>query len=62
MIIKMVTDLCMWVDLPLDKKIVQNQDWAAGPQGHWAVGRRAYGLLGRRGLRGVQASFQQNPS
>ena len=31
MIIKMVTDLCMWVDLPLDKKIVQNQDWATGP-------------------------------
>jgi len=30
MIIKMVTDLCMCVDLPLEKKI-KNQDWAAGP-------------------------------
>ena len=38
MIIKMVTDLCMWVDLPLGKKIVENQDWVGGPSGHWAVG------------------------
>ena len=39
-------DLCMQVDLPLDKKIVDNQDWAtrppggrdAGPLGVWATG------------------------
>ena len=48
MIIKMVTkfkvctpkpdtDLCMHVDLPPDKKIVENQDLATGPP--WAVGR-----------------------
>ena len=24
-------DLCMRVDLPLDKKTVENQDWVAGP-------------------------------
>ena len=53
MIMKMVTkfkvctpkpdaDLCMRVDLPLDKKIVENQDQAAGP-----LGRRAAGPLGR---------------
>ena len=55
MIIKMVTkfkvctpkpdtDLCMRVDLPPDKKIVENQDLATGPswavgRGPWAVGR-----------------------
>ena len=64
MIIKMVTkfkvcmpkpdaDLCMRVDLPPDKKIVENQDlatrppgrrgpWAVG-RGPWAVGRQAFG-------------------
>ena len=36
-------DLCMGVDLPLDKKTVENRDWATGPPG-----RRAAGLLGRR--------------
>ena len=47
MIIKMVTkfkvctpkpdtDLCMHVDLPPDKKIVENQDLATGPP--WAAG------------------------
>ena len=52
MIIKMVTkfkvctpkpdaDLCMRVDLPPDKKIVENQDLATRPPG--AVGRRAAG-------------------
>ena len=52
MIMKMVTkfkvctpkpdaDLCMRVDLPLGKKIVENQDLAAGPPG-----RRAAGPLG----------------
>ena len=56
MIIKMVTkfkvctpkpdtDLCMRVDLPPDKKIVENQDLATGPS--WAAGRRAAGPLGR---------------
>jgi len=45
-------DLCLRVDLPLDKKTVENQDWATGPPGSratgpsWAVGR---GPLGRRG-------------
>ena len=63
MIIKMVTkfkvctpkpdaDLCMRVDLPSDKKIVENQDLAIRPpgalgrQGPWAArpsGRRAAG-------------------
>jgi len=32
----------MRVDLPLDKKTVENQDWATGPPG-----RRASGPLGR---------------
>ena len=32
-------DLCMCVNLPLDKKIVKNQDWATGQS--WAVSRRA---------------------
>ena len=52
MIIKMVTEfklivvdfarpLCTRVDLPLDKKIVENQDWATGPS--WTAGRRAFG-------------------
>ena len=35
-------DLCMRVDLPLDKKTVENQDWATGP-----TGRRAAGPPGR---------------
>ena len=53
-------DLCMRVDLPLDKKTMENQDWATGPPGRraagpsWAVGRgpvgfRAAGPLGRLG-------------
>ena len=49
-------DLRMPVDLPLDKKTVENQDWATGPPGNGprAVGRgplglRAAGPLGRRG-------------
>ena len=58
MIIKMVTkfkvctpkpdaDLCMRVDLPSDKKIVENQDLATRPLG--AVGRQAFGPLGAVG-------------
>ena len=43
MIIEMVTDLCMCVDLSLDKKTMQNQDWA-----DWAAG-----LLGSRGLQAL---------
>ena len=42
----------MRVDLPLDKKTVENQDWATGPPGHRAAGppgRRAFGPRGRRG-------------
>ena len=38
----------MRVDLPLDKKTVENQDWATGPPGRGAVagcGPRAAGLL-----------------
>ena len=34
----------MRVDLPLDKKTVENQDWATGPPGRWVSG-----LRGRRG-------------
>ena len=37
-------DLWMRVDLSLDKKTVENQDWAAGPPG-----RRAAGPRGRLG-------------
>ena len=29
----------MRVDLPLDKKTVENQDWATGPQGRGPLGR-----------------------
>jgi len=41
-------DLCMRVDLPLNKKTVENQDWATGPPGRQAVaGRWAFGPPGR---------------
>ena len=30
-------DLCMRMDLQLDKKTVENQDWATGPLGPRAV-------------------------
>ena len=43
-------DLCMRVDLPLDKKTVDNQDLATGPLGRRAAGqpgRWAFGPLGR---------------
>ena len=50
----------MRVDLPLDRKTVENQGWATGPQdrrateprgrrGPWAAGGWAFGPLGRRG-------------
>ena len=46
----------MRVDLPLDKKTVENQDWATGPPGRWAIaGRgpwRAAGPSGRRAVAG----------
>ena len=44
-------DLCMRMDLQLDKKTVENQDWATGPlratgpSGPRAVGHWAMGLL-----------------
>ena len=38
----------MRVDLPLDRKTVENQDWATGPPGHRAAGCRAAGPPGRR--------------
>ena len=39
----------MCVDLPLDKKTVENQDWATGPLGLRAAGpSRADGPSGRR--------------
>ena len=52
----------MRVDLPLDQKTMENQDWATGPSGRsgpratgpsWIVGRgpQAAGTLGRRGPR-----------
>ena len=31
-------DLWMRVDLPLDKKTVENQDWVTGPRGRGATG------------------------
>ena len=35
-------DLCMRMDLQLDKKTVENQDWATGPsQGTGPLGPRA---------------------
>jgi len=37
----------MRVDLPLDQKTVENQDWATGPL--WDAGRWAFGPPGRRG-------------
>ena len=40
----------MCVELPLDKKTMENQDWATGPRGRhgpWAAGRWAIGQLGR---------------
>ena len=38
-------DLCMRMDLQLDKKTVENQDWATGPS-------RATGPLGPRAVMG----------
>lgn len=46
---KPVADLCMRVDSLLDKKTVENQDWATAPLGHcglWPAGRQAFRLLG----------------
>ena len=45
----------------LDKKTMENQDWATGPQGRrgpWAVGRWAFGPPGRWAVagRGPRAS------
>ena len=40
-------DLCIHVDLPLDKKTVQNPDWATGPM--WGVGCWAFGPAGPLG-------------
>ena len=40
-------DLCIYVDLPLDKKTVQNPDWATGPT--WGVGCWAFGPAGPLG-------------
>ena len=44
-------DLWMRVELPLDKKTVENQDWATGPRGRrgpWAAGRWAVAGRGPR--------------
>jgi len=52
-------DLCMLLDLPLDKKTVENQDWATGPPvlraaglsgvvGRWAVAGRGPRAAGPR--------------
>ena len=46
--------LCMRVDLPLDKRTVENQDWATAPPG-----RRASGLRGRRGPLGRGPTFSK---
>ena len=47
-------DLCMRLDLPLDKKTVENQDWATGPpglQGHRGPRAAGRGPPGRGGPR-----------
>ena len=60
-------DLCMRVDLPLDKKTVENQDWtglghrAAGPPGRGPLGLQAAGPLGRRGPLGRGPAFSKTP-
>ena len=46
-------DLCMRVDLPLDRKTVENEEWATGPPGLRAAGpSRAVG----RGPLGLRAA------
>ena len=47
-------DLCMSVDLPLDKKTVDNQDLATGP-----LGRRAAGQPGRWAVEGRGPAFSK---
>ena len=42
---KLDADLCMRMDLQLDKKTVENQDWATGPS-------QATGPLGPRAVTG----------
>ena len=49
-------DLCTRVDLPLDQKTVENQDWATGP-----LGRRAAGRRGLRGPLGRGPAFSKTP-
>ena len=58
---KLDADLYMIVDLPLDKKTLENQAWVSGPPGHCrpqaaglsrAVGRWAFGLPGRWAMAG----------
>ena len=44
-------DLWMLVDLPLDKKTVENQDWATGPPDHRAAGPPGCGAVAGRGPR-----------
>ena len=48
-------DLCMRVDLPLHKKIVDNQDWATGPLGGRVAGPLGVWATGPLG-RGPQAA------
>ena len=51
-------DLCMRVDLPLDKNTVENQDWATGPPGRRAAGpSRAVGR-GSLGLKKQPICFR----
>jgi len=60
-------DLCMLVDLPLDKKTVENQDWATGPPvlraagpsraaGRWAFGPPGHWAVAGRGPSGHWAA------
>ena len=52
-------DLCMHLDLPLNRKTVENQDWAIRPPGRGGprtAGRRAVVGRGPLGLRGPWAS------
>ena len=46
----------MRVDLPLDKKTVENQDWATGPPGRWAIAGRGPWRAADRGPLGLRAA------
>ena len=50
------------VDLPLDKKTLENQDWASGPSqaaGRWAVAGRGPCAMGRWAVAGRGPAFSK---